>query len=66
MDQPQFLIIPRANDGVAVSIDGTIHVKQMQSTEMLQLALNCLAVGMEMKRNEEAQQTEDHEEEESV
>lgn len=65
MVQPTFLIIPR-NDGVAVSIDGTIHLKQMDATQMLDLALRCLNAGLEMKRNEEAQQTEDKEEEPSI
>ena len=65
MVEPTFLIIPR-NDGVAVSIDGTIHLKQMNATQMLNLALRCLNAGLEMKRNEEAQQTEDKEEEPSI
>jgi len=52
MVQPTFLIIPR-NDGVAVSIDGTIHLKQMDATQMLDLALRCLNAGLEMKREEE-------------
>ena len=52
MVQPTFLIIPRT-DGVAVSIDGTIHLKQMDATQMLDLALRCLNAGLEMKREEE-------------
>ena len=52
MVEPTFLIIPR-NDGVAVSIDGTIHLKQMDATQMLDLALRCLNAGLEMKREEE-------------
>jgi hypothetical protein len=52
MVEPTFLIIPR-NDGVAVSIDGTIHLKQMDATQMLNLALRCLNAGLEMKREEE-------------
>ncbi len=52
MVEPTFLIIPR-NDGVAVSIDGTIHLKQMNATQMLNLALRCLNAGLEMKREEE-------------
>ena len=52
MVEPTFLIIPR-NDGVAVSIDGTIHLKQMNATQMLDLALRCLNAGLEMKREEE-------------
>jgi len=62
---PTFLIIPR-NDGVSVSIDGVLRTKRMDATQMLNLALQCLNVGLEMKRNEEAQQTEDHQEKESV
>lgn len=52
MVEPTFLIIPR-NDGVAVSIDGTVHLKQMDATKMLDLALRCLNAGLEMKREEE-------------
>lgn len=52
MVEPTFLIIPR-NDGVAVSIDGTVHLKQMDATQMLDLALRCLNAGLEMKREEE-------------
>ena len=52
MVEPTFLIIPR-NDGVAVSIDGTIHLKQMDATQMLDLALRCLNAGLEIKREEE-------------
>ena len=62
---PTFLIIPR-NDGVIVSIDGVLRTKEMNATEMLNLALQCLNVGLEMKRNEEAQQTEDTEKEPSI
>jgi hypothetical protein len=65
MVEPNFLIIPR-NDGVVVSLDGVCHVKQMDATQMLDLALRCLNAGLEMKRNEEAQQTEDKEEEPSI
>lgn len=65
MVQPTFLIIPRS-DGVVVSLDGVCHVKQMDATQMLDLALRCLNAGLEMKRNEEAQQTEDTEEEPSI
>ena len=65
MVEPTFLIIPR-NDGVIVSIDGVLRTKEMNSTQMLNLALQCLNVGLEMKRNEEAQQTEDTEEEPSI
>lgn len=65
MVEPTFLIIPR-NDGVIVSIDGVLRTKEMNATQMLNLALQCLNAGLEMKRNEEAQQTEGHEEEESV
>ena len=46
------MIIPR-NDGVVVSLDGVCHVKQMDSTQMLDLALRCLNAGLEMKREEE-------------
>ena len=52
MVEPTFLIIPR-NDGMAVSIDGTVHLKQMDATQMLDLALRCLNAGLEMKREEE-------------
>lgn len=65
MVEPTFLIIPRS-DGVVVSLDGVCHVKQMDATQMLDLALRCLNAGLEMKRNEEAQQTEDTEEEPSI
>ena len=65
MVEPTFLIIPR-NDGVVVSLDGVCHVKQMDATQMLDLALRCLNAGLEMKRNEEAQQTEGKEEEPSI
>ena len=65
MVKPTFLIIPR-NDGVVVSLDGVCHVKQMDATQMLDLALRCLNAGLEMKRNEEAQQTEGKEEEPSI
>ena len=62
---PTFLIIPR-NDGIVVSLDGRCHTKPMNATEMLNHALLCLNKGLEMKRNEEAQQTEDTEEESSI
>lgn len=65
MVEPTFLIIPRS-DGVVVSLDGVCHVKQMDATQMLDLALRCLNAGLEMKRNEEAQQTEDTEKEPSI
>lgn len=65
MVQPTFLIIPR-NDGVAVSIDGTIHLKQMDATQMLDLALRCLNAGLEMKREEEKETTEDREGQASI
>lgn len=65
MVQPTFLIIPR-NDGVAVSIDGTIHLKQMDATQMLDLALRCLNAGLEMKREEEKERTEDDESQSSI
>ena len=52
MVEPTFLIIPR-NDGVVVSINGTIHLKKMDATQMLDLALRCLNAGLEMKREEE-------------
>jgi len=52
MVEPNFLIIPR-NDGVVVSLDGVCHVKQMDATQMLDLALRCLNAGLEMKREEE-------------
>lgn len=52
MLQPTFLIIPR-NDGVAVSIDGTVRIKQMNATQMLDMAQLCLKFGLEMKRAEE-------------
>ena len=65
MVEPTFLIIPRS-DGVVVSLDGVCHVKQMDATQMLDLALRCLNAGLEMKRNEAAQQTEDTEEEPSI
>ena len=62
---PTFLIIPR-NDGIVVSLDGRFHTKPMNAPEMLNHALLCLNKGLEMKRNEEAQQTEDTEEEPSI
>ena len=65
MVEPTFLIIPR-NDGVIVSIDGVLRTKEMNATQMLNLALQCLNSVLEMKRNEEAQQTEDTEEESSI
>ena len=65
MVAPTFLIIPR-NDGVIVSIDGVLRTKEMNATQMLNLALQCLNAGLEMKINEEVQQTEDKEEAPSI
>jgi len=52
MHQHPFLIIPR-NDGVAVSVDGNLHIKEMNSREMLTLAGRCFEVAMEMLKEEE-------------
>ncbi len=52
MQQHPFLIIPR-NDGVAVSVDGNLHIKEMNSREMLTLAGRCFEAAMEMLKEEE-------------
>ena len=65
MVEPTFLIIPR-NDGVVVSIDGNVTTKQMDATQMLDLALRCLNAGLEMKREEEKERTEDDESQSSI
>jgi len=62
---PTFLIIPR-NDGVTVSIDGVLRTKEMNATQMLNLALQCLNAGLEMKREEEKERTEDDESQSSI
>ena len=45
------LIIPR-NDGMAVSAGGKVYIGQMSAEQMLDMALRCQQVGMEMLRNE--------------
>ena len=45
------LIIPR-NDGMAVSAGGKVYVVEMTAEQMLELALRCQQVGMEMLRSE--------------
>lgn len=52
MHQHPLLIIPR-NDGVAVSVDGNLYIKQMSSKEMLTFTKRCLEVAMEMMTEEE-------------
>jgi len=52
MSQQTFLIIPR-NDGVAVSIDGNLHIKKMDSKEMLTFTKRCFEAAMEMITEEE-------------
>ena len=52
MHQHPFLIIPR-NDGVAVRVDGNLHIKKMNSREMLTFAGRCFEVAMEMLKEEE-------------
>ena len=45
------LIIPR-NDGMAVSAGGKVFIVEMSAEQMLDMALRCQQVGMEMLRNE--------------
>ena len=45
------LIIPR-NDGMAVSAGGIVYIVEMSAEQMLDMALRCQQVGMEMLRNE--------------
>ena len=45
------LIIPR-NDGMAVSAGGKVYIVEMSAEQMLDMALRCQQVGMEMLRNE--------------
>tara|TARA_A100001201_G_scaffold103499_1_gene88803 strand:+ start:537 stop:767 length:231 start_codon:yes stop_codon:yes gene_type:complete len=52
MHQQPFLIIPR-NDGVAVSINGSLHIKKMDSKDMLRFASRCFEAAMEMITEEE-------------
>ena len=46
------LIIPR-NDGIAVSAGGKVYVVEMSAEQMLEMALRCQQVGMEMLRSEQ-------------
>ena len=46
------LIIPR-NDGMAVSAGGKVYVVEMTAEQMLEMALRCQQVGMEMLRSEQ-------------
>lgn len=46
------LIIPR-NDGMAVSAGGKVYIVEMSAEQMLDMALRCQQVGMEMLRNEQ-------------
>ena len=52
MNQQTFLVIPR-NDGVAVSVDGNLHIKKMDSREMLLFTKRCFEAAMEMITEEE-------------
>ena len=45
------LIIPR-NDGMAVSAGGKVYIVEMSAEQMLDMALRCQQVGMEMLRSE--------------
>lgn len=46
------LIIPR-NDGMAISAGGKVYIVDMSAEQMLDMALRCQQVGMEMLRNEQ-------------
>ena len=46
------LIIPR-NDGMAVSAGGKVYIVEMSAEQMLDMALRCQQVGMEMLRSEQ-------------
>ena len=46
------LIIPR-NDGMAVSAGGKVYFVEMTAEQMLEMALRCQQVGMEMLRSEQ-------------
>lgn len=46
------LIIPR-NDGMAVSAGGKVYIVEMTAEQMLDMALRCQQVGMEMLRSEQ-------------
>ena len=46
------LIIPR-NDGMAVSAGGKVYIVEMTAEHMLDMALRCQQVGMEMLRSEQ-------------
>ena len=45
------LIVPR-NDGMAVSAGGKVYIVEMTAEQMLDMALRCQQVGMEMLRGE--------------
>ena len=45
------LIIPR-NDGMAVSAGGKVYIVEMTAEQMLDMALRCQQVGLEMLRSE--------------
>ena len=45
------LIIPR-NAGLAVSAGGKVYIGEMAAEQMLDMALRCQQVGMEMLRSE--------------
>ena len=47
------LVIPR-NDGIVVSKDGVVWLKPLSAGEMLSMAQRCLDAGMEMLREEAA------------
>ena len=46
------LIIPR-NDGMAISAGGKVYIVEMTAEQMLDMALRCQQVGMEMLRSEQ-------------
>jgi hypothetical protein len=52
------LVIPRS-DGIVVSKDGVVSLKPLDAAEMLSLAQRCLDAGMEMLREEKADELQE-------
>jgi hypothetical protein len=46
------LIIPR-NDGIAISLGGTVYIVEMKAEQMFGIALRCQKAGLEMLRKEQ-------------
>ena len=52
------LVIPRS-DGIMVSKDGVFSLKPLDAAEMLSMAQRCLDAGMEMLREEKADELQE-------